>query len=812
MPRTLVTTATPASRDAAHALVRSARRLDDSLAVTVLLAGGADVGLLDVDLVEVEQVAGKLGLLVGDTLPHDQQVAFCLPFVLEQAVESSDGVVAIAPEHLIAGPLTELDAALTAAPFVLVAPTLARELQTTTPALARVTRQRETVSQRVLAVRDGAQPLLRHWQEAMEETFTDLSQRRPSDIVGALFASLVGGHDVSVTGEGTLIGWADFAAIASGRAAGPHCAVVDVPQLWELGRLAHAASGDEEEVAWQLLVDNVHDSRPLEPFVALIAESVEQCPSTPPEPAPLADLMREVRRASDPTGARWGAGESDAFRDWLYQRNDQGITRIADLYWRSRTELWDEARRVRYEPASLMHWRATTYEDLGGDLFDPLLVPVPRPVPPPPSVLRSAVDWRVNTLRSLLPGQGGRRTRRLLGPDPAKQRGVAEPRRAPVPRPSSVFGPAPRSLSLLGCFRSESGLGQAARASLGALRLLGHEFSYVDTSEAYPSRNGVDPQVEQLPFGAFGDVNLLHSNADELLTLSERVFRNRLAGRFNAAMWFWEAADLPERSRPAFDVVDELWVASEYLVDVFGQYGRVPVHNIGLAADLPEARTGALRTDFGLPEDEFVFLFVYDALSAHGRKNPEKALAAFLRAFGPSYHGVRFVLKVSNLNKFPSSQRIIRSLAASCPAVTVIDEYFTRDRVMDLMSVTDVYVSLHAAEGFGLTLLEAMALGTPVICTGYSGNLDFTTPDNSWLVDYEMIATQRQTGPYPPGAIWASPNTDSAADLMRAARDHPAEVDRKRQRAIVDAREAASLKRYAQRLDARLRSVGVRRS
>ena len=34
-------------------------------------------------------------------------------------------------------------------------------------------------------------------------------------------------------------------------------------------------------------------------------------------------------------------------------------------------------------------------------------------------------------------------------------------------------------------------------------------------------------------------------------------------------------------------------------------------------------------------------------------------------------------------------------------------------------AASDCYVSLHRAEGFGLTLAEAMALGKPVIATGY---------------------------------------------------------------------------------------------
>jgi glycosyltransferase involved in cell wall biosynthesis len=305
-----------------------------------------------------------------------------------------------------------------------------------------------------------------------------------------------------------------------------------------------------------------------------------------------------------------------------------------------------------------------------------------------------------------------------------------------------------------------------------------------------------------------GDVNLIHSNADEMITMAGGAFRHRFGGRFNAAMWFWETADLPERSRPALDIVDELWVASEYLVDVFGQYAQVPVYNIGLASDLPAYRE-IDRESLGFQDDEFVFLFVYDALSSYGRKNPGKALDAFVAAFAPRFEGVRFVLKVSNLNKFPASQAEILALEEKYPAITVIDEYLPRDGVLDLMAASDIYISLHAAEGYGLTILEAMALGTPTICTGYSGNMDFTSSENSWLVDYEIIATTEPTGPYPKDSVWASPNVDSATALIRHVAENRDEVRIKAERARVDAAAASSLEAYARRLETQLRRVGV---
>ena len=119
-----------------------------------------------------------------------------------------------------------------------------------------------------------------------------------------------------------------------------------------------------------------------------------------------------------------------------------------------------------------------------------------------------------------------------------------------------------------------------------------------------------------------------------------------------------------------------------------------------------------------------------------------------------------------------------------------------------------------------ITLAEAMALGKPVIGTGYSGNLDFMTPENSWLVDYELVRIGEDAEPYPADGVWAQPDTDQAARFMREVYENAGAARERALRGQADirrthSREAAgrSMARRLLRIQERwgLRAAGLAR-
>ena len=106
----------------------------------------------------------------------------------------------------------------------------------------------------------------------------------------------------------------------------------------------------------------------------------------------------------------------------------------------------------------------------------------------------------------------------------------------------------------------------------------------------------------------------------------------------------------------------------------------------------------------------------------------------------------------------------------------VLDGCVSADERDSFLAACDCYVSLHRSEGFGLTMSEAMALGKPVVATGYSGNLEFMNAGNSHLVPYRLVTVPPGWWAHAPGAEWAEPDVEAAGRLMRDVYEHGEEA------------------------------------
>lgn len=333
---------------------------------------------------------------------------------------------------------------------------------------------------------------------------------------------------------------------------------------------------------------------------------------------------------------------------------------------------------------------------------------------------------------------------------------------APAAAPAMIDVPG---VEVAGYFTADLGIGEAARQLVAGLDEAEFEVStktYARTS----SRLGAPFEDRRLPAGQRHDTSIICVNADMLQQFARDVGPAYFEGRRTIGFWFWETTVMPPEMLPSLDLVDEVWLTSEFVADVIRSYTDKPVHVVPLPVRPPH-ESHEVPEELGTV-DTFTFLFVFDYLSIVQRKNPDGLIKAFMQAF-PEPGTARLVIKSINGNLQRRDRELVRYLATQRPDdIVLIERYLSREELDGLMWRADCYASLHRAEGFGLTMAETMAMGKPVIGTGYSGNLAFMDSDNSMLVDYEVTDVPASAGPYPEGAKWAEPDVEHAAELMRS--------------------------------------------
>ena len=345
-------------------------------------------------------------------------------------------------------------------------------------------------------------------------------------------------------------------------------------------------------------------------------------------------------------------------------------------------------------------------------------------------------------------------------PSTAELTGRAHERSAP----SVIDG-----VNVVGYCTAVSGVGEAARSTIGVLNAAGARLSVYDLGLNVASRRddaliGNVAKATQLNESAI----IYHVNADQLELVREHTAAlEGQAAPFRIGVPFWELQKFPAAWLKALSGLDEIWAPSKFIQMSLASQLPFPVRYRPLAVQVDDV--AADREAFGLPADAFIVLCAFDSLSYQSRKNPRAAIQAFREAFArrtPS-RPVLLVIKVLNgLGRLKDELEGVHNYM-------LIEQVMSRSEMHALVASCDVFLSLHRSEGFGLVVAEAMALGKPVIATDYSGTTDLISPETGFPVNYKLIDLKQGDYPEWVGQVWADADVAHAAWHLRRIYEEP---------------------------------------
>lgn len=321
------------------------------------------------------------------------------------------------------------------------------------------------------------------------------------------------------------------------------------------------------------------------------------------------------------------------------------------------------------------------------------------------------------------------------------------------------------------------GVGRAADATADALEQAGFTVQRASLRGAQKRvwKAGDKPPVSCRP----GGVWLIHANAPEVEVALMTHDPADWAGRYRIGYWAWETTEAPPDWARVAPWLDEIWTTSRFTSDAV----RAMLERAGMAEQTakirvmphpvqPPVKVKADPARFRLEPNVRHALMMFDGRSAFARKNPWAAIEAWTTAIPVARPDSRLVIKGNALDTDPGARRRLTKLLETRNDIRLVEADLSSDDLWSLIASVDLLISLHRAEGFGLVPAEAMALGKPVVMTGWSGVLDFADDSSAALVPGRLTPVKDPSGAYRTGE-WAEPDIIAAAAHIRELIDDP---------------------------------------
>ncbi len=285
--------------------------------------------------------------------------------------------------------------------------------------------------------------------------------------------------------------------------------------------------------------------------------------------------------------------------------------------------------------------------------------------------------------------------------------------------------------------------------------------------------------------------------------------------RISVVRTMFESDRLPDGWAESLQNADEIWVPSRHNAAVFAAGGiprakiAVVPGTIDMDAYAPDGPALELA-----PSGTFVFLSIFEWGM---RKAPELLLRTYARLFA-GRSDVLLALRIAPPPGRTAAQvrYAVESMIArytpegGTPAQIRLLDTLGENELTSAYRGADAFVLPTRGEGFGRPMLEAAAVGLPVITTRWSGPCDFLDDRTAYLVDAAMTPVPESVWTELPrfkGHRWAEPDAAKLAAHMASVVADPVRA------AAVGARAANSVRRthspavVAARIQARLAAL-----
>jgi glycosyltransferase involved in cell wall biosynthesis len=163
---------------------------------------------------------------------------------------------------------------------------------------------------------------------------------------------------------------------------------------------------------------------------------------------------------------------------------------------------------------------------------------------------------------------------------------------------------------------------------------------------------------------------------------------------------------------------------------------------IGLDTSIWKFRTQEEKMDrgvFGFDNETFVVLTVADNQE---RKNLARGMEIFAE-FSLDKPNTKYVLVTREHNPVGWKLRDLAQEFDITDKLMIFERGIPQEQLWSIFAISDVFLLPSKAEGLGMPMLEAMAVGLPLIATNCTGMKEVITEGGGFPLDYDECCTYR---------------------------------------------------------------------